>query len=191
MRESLNEFWARIVTICQVLLTCRSIEQHVKFVCRFVSYRDHNISIHNVLNKRNVLVTNSLNVVLTKTVFQHGWALKCFNSNNARAVNIFQTVTSCNSAARTSGRRKRCKTNIGMSICLHMFEGMCQSASSDFVVANMVSEFAELIQDEVAWVFGHFITGVVDLFHVAFGTRSTHNVVLVNNPLIKPVKTLL
>ena len=78
-----------------------------------------------------------------------------------------------------------------MTICLHMLEGMRESTTSDFIVTNMVSEFTELIKDEVAWVFGHFVTCVVDLFYVALSTRSTHHVRFVANPLIKPIKTLL
>ena len=51
------------------------------------------------MNKRNVLVTNSLNVVLAKTVLQHGWALKGFNRNNLRSVLVLQVVACTNGSS--------------------------------------------------------------------------------------------
>ena len=59
------------------------------------------------------------------------------------------------------------------------------------VVAHVVSKFAELVQNKVARVFGHLVTGVVNFFHVALGTRSTHNVGRVGHPLVEPIESFL
>ena len=78
-----------------------------------------------------------------------------------------------------------------MTVCLYVLKCVCQSAPCDFVVTNMVSEFAELIQNEVARIFRHLVTCVVDLLHIALGTRGAHNVGGVSYPLIKPIESLL
>ncbi len=48
------------------------------------------------------LVADALNVVLTKTVLKHGWALKRFNRNDLCSVLIFQMVARTNGSCRTS-----------------------------------------------------------------------------------------
>ena len=87
-----------MLALHQVVASCRSIEQHIEFVGCAVGNRGNDIGIHYVVNERNVLVANSLNVVLAKSVFQHGWALKGLNSNDLRSVLIFQMVASTNSS---------------------------------------------------------------------------------------------
>ena len=98
MRERIDKFGTCTMSLCQILLTCRRIEQHIEFIGCFVGDPNNNIGIHHIMNKRNVLVTNALNVVFTKTVFQHGGTLKCFNSNNGSSVNIFEAIASSNCA---------------------------------------------------------------------------------------------
>ena len=78
-----------------------------------------------------------------------------------------------------------------MTIGLHMFERMSKCTPSYFVMAHMITKFTELIQNEVAWVFVHFVARVVNLFNVAFGTGRTNNVRRVAHPFIEPIKTLL
>ena len=48
-----------------------------------------------------MLVANTLNVVLAKTIFQHGWAFQRFYSHYFRAVNVFQLVASGNGSGAT------------------------------------------------------------------------------------------
>ena len=45
-----------------------------------------------------MLVANTLNVVLTKTIFQHGGAFQRFNCHHFGAVNIFEFVAGSNGA---------------------------------------------------------------------------------------------
>ena len=72
-----------------------------------------------------------------------------------------------------------------------MLEGMSQGAASDFIVAGMISEFAELVQDEVARILGHLVACVVDFLHIALGASGANDVRRICHPLVEPIKTFL
>ena len=96
MWQGVDHFLWNVLALHQVVTTSRSVEQHIELISCTVGNRSNDVGVHHVVNKRNVLVANSLNVVLAKTVFQHGWALKGFDSNDLCSVLVFQVITSTN-----------------------------------------------------------------------------------------------
>ena len=186
-----NILW-NVLALHQVVTTCRSVEQHIEFIGCTVGNCGNDVGVHHVMNERNVLVADSLNVVLAKTVFQHGWALKGFDRNNFCSVLIFQMVTSTNRSCGTSCTSECCKSQVRAIQSLgNMFIHRCKCTACYFVVAKVVSEFAKLIEDEVLWIFLHFVARIVNFLHVAFRTRRTNDVARVACPAIEPVETLL
>ncbi len=43
---------------------------------------NHHICVFGIMDPRNMLITNSLNTMRTKTIFQKGWALQGFTGDN-------------------------------------------------------------------------------------------------------------
>ena len=76
------------------------------------------------MNQRNVLVTNALNVVLAKTIFQHRWAFKCFNGDNFCTVVVFESVACTNRARRTSRRSKRRQAQLSFEVFVYMLKNI-------------------------------------------------------------------
>ena len=72
-----------------------------------------------------------------------------------------------------------------------MFVHRCKRGARYFVVAKIVTEFTELIEDEVLRIFLHFVARIVNFLHVAFCTRRTNDVARVACPTIEPVESLL
>ena len=139
-----------------------------------------------------MLVANALNIVLAKTIFQHGGALQRFYRHYFRAVDVFQLVASCNGSGTTCCRSKCCEAQVFIvGIFPEVLVDMSKCRTRYCVVTHMVSKFAELVQNEIFWVFGHLVTCVVNFFHVALGTRSTHNVGRVCNPFVEPIESFL
>ena len=92
------------MTLGKVLLASRSIEEHVEFVGGTIGDADNNIGVHHVVNQRDVLVTDALDVVFAKTVLEHCRALKCFDGNNLSSVQILQAIAGSNCSGGTGGR---------------------------------------------------------------------------------------
>ena len=57
------------------------------------------------------------------------------------------------------------------------------------MVADVVGELGELVEDEVLRVLLQFVTGVVDLFDVALRARGSDHVARIGDPLIQPLET--
>ena len=65
---------------------------------------------------------------------------------------------------------------------------MAERSASDLVVADVVGELGELVEDEVSRILGEHVAGVVDLFDVAFRTRGSDDVSWIGNPGIEPLE---
>ena len=69
MGKRIDEFGRQAFFLGEESATSGRIEQHIKFVSCSVADSADDIAIRDVVDQRNVLVANSLNVVLTKSIF--------------------------------------------------------------------------------------------------------------------------
>ncbi len=72
--------------IDQITLALGVIEQQVQTVAAAVRYSHHQVGVHHVVNQRNVLVANALDVVLSKAVGEQRRTLCRFDRHDPRSV---------------------------------------------------------------------------------------------------------
>ena len=68
------------------------VEQGVERVGRTVADRDDVVGVHHVVDQRDVLVADALNVVVTEAVLQHRRTLERFDRHDPAAVGVLEIV---------------------------------------------------------------------------------------------------
>ena len=74
------------------------IKHQVQAVCCLITDRGHQVSIHHVVDQRNMFVANSLDIVFAVAVVQHGWTFERFDRNDLCSKIILEPV-SCSQRA--------------------------------------------------------------------------------------------
>ena len=144
------------------------------------------------MNERNVFVADALDVVFAVAVLQHGRTLERFHRANGCAEQILQAIAGGDGAGRTRGAGERRQAQLIVTGARpHGVEHVGKRIARHLPVHQVVGEFTELVEDEVARILAHVVAGVVNLLHVAFGTRGANDVARVARPMIEPVEALL
>ena len=139
-----------------------------------------------------MLVADALDVVLAEAVLQHRRALQRLGGHDAGAVVVLQPVAGGDGAGRPGGAGERRQAQVAPAGGPHRLEDMPQRAAGDLVVAEVVAELAELVEDEVARVLRQQVAGVVDLLDVALRADGADDVLRrVLAPAVQPVEALL
>ena len=68
------------------------VEQGVERVGRTVAHRDDVVGVHHVVDQRDVLVADALDVVVAEAVLQHRRTLECFDRHDPAAVGVLEIV---------------------------------------------------------------------------------------------------
>ena len=170
----------------------RAVEQHVEVVGGTIADRAHDVGVHHVVDQRDVLVADALDVVLTEPVLEHRRALERLDGDDPRAVLVLQPVAGGDRAGRTGGRHERGQPQVAPRRVAHDVEHVGHGAPGDRVVGEMVAELAELVEHEVLGILRQRVARVVDLLHVRLGAVGADHVVgRVLAPLLEPVEPLL
>ena len=171
------------------------VEQHVEFVGRLVGDRDDDVGVGDVVDQRDVLVTDALDVVLAEPVLEHRRALERLDGDDLRAVLLLEPVAGGDRARRSGRRRERRQVqvaSVASEALAHGLEDVPEGPSGDAVVAEVVAELGELVEHEVARIEGEFVAGVVDLLDVRLRAVGADDVLgRVRAPPVEPVEALL
>ena len=73
------------------------VEQRVEFVGRLVGDGGDDVGVHHVVDERDVLVADPLDVVLAVAVLEHRRTLECLDGDDAGAVLLLQPVAGARS----------------------------------------------------------------------------------------------
>src|SRR5437899_11755015 len=92
----------------------RCVEQHSEPVGGAVGYRRDYVSVRDVVDQRDVLVTDPLDVVLAVAVVQHRRALQRLDRDGHRSVALLEEVTGCQGPGRSRRRDERAETSAGL-----------------------------------------------------------------------------
>ena len=87
-----------------------SVEEHVELVGRSVADTHDHIGVHHVVDQRDVLVADALDVVLAVAVLEHRRALERLDRDDDRAVTVLEVVTRAERARGARRRHERRKT---------------------------------------------------------------------------------
>ncbi len=129
------------------------------------------VGVHDVVDERDVLVADALDVVVAVPVVEHGRAFEGFHGHDPGAVTLLEVVARPERAARARGRHVG-----GQIAATGRFEDVLECPARHPIVGEVIGEFGELIEDHVRRVFGQFIAGVVDLFDIGLDTEGLDDV---------------
>ena len=139
--------------------------------------------------RRDVLVTDSLDVVLAEAVVQHGRTLQGLHRDDARAEALLQMIPGAQ-GARRSGRsdegaelEARAPRLLGKE---HPFHG----EAGHLEMRQVVAELAELVDHDVGRILLQGGALLVDLADVALRSRRADDVRGVGHPVSKPAEAL-
>ena len=192
MAERREQFVADTLRSRQVLATLARVPQHVEFVGGDVADGAHDIGVHHVVDQRDVLVADALDVVFAVPVLEHGRALERLDGDDLGAVVVLEPIPGGDRAGRPRGRREGRQPKIAARRLSNRLEHVPERPPRDRVVTEVVTEFAELVEHEVARILGELVAGVVDLLHVRLGAvGADHVVVGILTPLVEPIEALL
>ena len=121
--------------------------------------------VGDVVDQRDVLVADALDVVLTETVVEHRRAFERLDRHDLRSVFVLQVVA-CSERSGGAGRR-HVGGEVAAGVLGHVIEDRFERGASDGIVADVVRELAELVEDDVDRVERELVAGVVDLLDVA------------------------
>ena len=176
----------------QVLAALRRVEEHVELVGGDVADRAHDVGVHHVVDQRDVLVADALDVVLAVAVLEHRRTLERLDGDDLGAVLVLQPVAGSDRAGRAGRRDERRQSEVASRRRTDRLEHVAERPTRHGVVAEVVPELAELVEDEVAGILGELVAGVVDLLDVRLGAvGADHVFVGVLAPPVQPVETLL
>ena len=143
-------------------------EQHVEPVGRAVGDRERHVGVHHVVDQRDVLVADPLDVVLAEAVAEQGRALERLDGDGQRAVTLLEVVAGRDRAGRAGRGNERPQPQAGA-------ERSCSKTApgpaGGEVVRDVVPELGELVEDHVLRVGRELGAAVVDLLDVALRAR--------------------
>ena len=165
------------------------VEYRVEPVRRLVRNADHHVGVHDVVNERHMLVADALDVVLAVAVHEQRRALDGFHHRNPRAVPRLEIIAG---RQRSRGTRRRHVAGQPQAFVrpAKALVNTLQRRSRYPPVAEVVAEFAELVDDLVLGIAREFGAGVVNLLDVRFRTRRAHDVARRLHPALQPLEPL-
>ena len=95
MAKLTNQALIDALPIGQIRATHIGVEQRIQLVATRIRDAGDRVGVHDVLNQRNVLITDALDVVRTVAVIEHGRALSRLDGNDAGAVFGLEVVARC------------------------------------------------------------------------------------------------
>ena len=81
-------------------------EEQVERVARAIRHADHDVGVHDVVDQRDVLVADALDVVLAIAVLEHGRTFQRLDGDDLRAVPLLQIIAGGDRAGG-AGRRDK------------------------------------------------------------------------------------
>jgi len=163
------------------------VEQHVDRIGRGVGDADDEIAVHHVLDQRDVLVADALDVVGAVAVVEHGRALGRLDRDDLRPKGRLQVVARRQRAGGAGAADERRQPPAAAGGVL---EHLGQRAPGADPVHDVVRELRELVEDVVVGVAGQLGAGVVDLLDVALRARRADDVRGVGDPARQPLEPL-
>ena len=91
----------------QVAEAVVGVEQHVELVGGPVADGHDDVGVHHVVDQRDVLVADALDVVLAEAVLEHRRALERLDGDDPGAVVVLQPVAGGDRAGRSGGAGER------------------------------------------------------------------------------------
>src|SRR5258706_11045983 len=82
------------------------VEEEVKRVRTAIRYADDQVGVHHVMDQRDVLVADALDVVLAVAVVQHRRAFDCLDGRDLGTVNGLEIIARAYGACRACARDK-------------------------------------------------------------------------------------
>jgi hypothetical protein len=137
----------------EVLAAGVGVEEGVEFVGRLVGDGDDDVGVGDVVDQRDVLVADALDVVFAEAVLEHRRALERFDGDDLGAVLLLQPVAGGDRAGRPGGggeRGEREVSTLRLVLRSHGVEDVAEGPAGDAVVAEVVAELGELVEHEVA-----------------------------------------
>ena len=161
------------------------VEEHVERIGGAIGHRRHDVGRHHVVDVRDVLVTDALDVVLAEAVAQQGRAFQRFDGNGERSEPFLQRVSRGERSGRTRRRHERAQALVTVGCAERLDRSTRRQA-----MGQVVAELAELVQHHVRRVAFELSARVVDLLHVALRPRRAHDVFGIVHPSLEPLEAL-
>src|SRR3954469_15840618 len=114
-------------------------EEQVEPIARCVRDADHQVGVHDVVDERDVLVPDALDIVLAIAVLEHGRAFERLDGGDLRAVALLQEVAGRDGAGRAR-RRDEGRQPQGRVLALEMREHAIEGGARAGVVDEVVRE---------------------------------------------------
>ena len=147
----------------------------------------HHVRVLNVMDPRDVLVTDALDAVGAETVLQQGRALQRFTGNDlAVGEELFHVIAAGDRPGRAGGGGHAAVMVLGShDLFEHFFHGM----TGHFIVPQVIAKLLELVEDhQVLSRLAQFPALVKDLFHVRLGAGRLDDF---TGDLLQPLEALL
>ena len=164
-------------------------EEDAEPVGRAVGDREGDVRVQHVVDQRDVLVPDPLDVVLAEAVAQHRRALGRLDGDDQRAEALLEVVARADRAGRAGRGDERAQAQVGLLLAQRLEHALERGAGRE-VVGDVVPELRELVEDHVVRVLGQLVAPVVDLLDVALGARCADDVARVDDPLLQPREAL-
>jgi hypothetical protein len=164
-------------------------EDHVEGIGHRVGDAHDDVGTRSVVDQRDMLVPNALDVVLAEAALEQRRALERFDDRAQRAVPLLQVVARRQRPSRARRRdernevRPRALGNDGA-------DQPVERRAGDEVVGEVVRHLGELVEHDVRRICRQPVAGVVDLLHVALRPRRAHDVLGRRHPALEPLETL-
>ena len=143
--------------------------------------RDRDVRVEDVVDQRDVLVADPLDVVLAEAVAEHRRALGRLDRDDQRAEPLLQVVAGGDRAGGSGRRDEGAQAQLRL-LGAHRLEDALERGAGREVVGNVIPELRELVEDHVVRVLGQLVAAVVDLLDVALGARRPDDVPRIDAP---------
>ncbi len=164
-------------------------EQLIEAVACRVRYGDDGIGVHDVVDQRDVLVADALDVVLAVAVAQHGRAFERFDGGNRRPVPGFEMIAGGDRPRRAGGRHEG-REPVATIGDLQVREDAIECPPGTEMVDEVIGELRKLVENHVLRIARQLTASVVDFLDVALRAWRADDVRGIGDPLKEPVETL-
>ena len=166
------------------------VEEDAQLVGRPVGDRQRHVRGHHVVDQRDVLVADALDVVLAEPVAEHRRTLERLDRDGQGARLLLEVIAGADRPSRAGGGGEGPQTEVRL-LLPHRLEDVQERRPGREVVGDVVPDLGELVEDDVRRVERELIALVVDLLDVALGARGPDDVGRTDDPVAKPVEALL
>ena len=146
------------------------------------------VHLEDVVDPRDVLVADALDVVAAVAVPVEGRALYGFDADRPGVVElVFDALTRSYRAGRTHRRREARDAAVADALRRQLRRDLDARVARAVVVEAVVPELLELVHDPILRVLPQFVRRVVDLLDVALAPRGLHVARAVSPDLVEPL----